>query len=253
METNDNGAVAGIPEASPPGASRSIWSIMAGVFTAPAQAFTDFKPKPRILIPIIIIVVVASVAAVLLAEQSAMLQYEMMRDSTTLPQQALDQMRESAESPNYINSAIFGPVPIIIITVLSALLAWFLGSFVFGGEAKFKQIWGVELLAMLIAQLGGLVKVPLVLAKGSMHVSLGLAAVYPNQAFTSIVYMFLYYLDIFAIWSLVVTGIGYSVIFGISRGKGYTMSIIITVLFSLLGIGLTAFGMGFAGVEMTFF
>ncbi len=234
------------------GAERSIWSIMIGVFTAPSQAFSDFKSRPSFLIPLIVLIVLAGLAAGLTAQYGAMVQYEMLKDSTVLPPQALEQMRQDALETNPLYSALIATIPIVIVFMLTALLALFLGKVVYGGKAEFKSVWAVTLLGGLISMVGGLLRVPLILAKESALVSFGLAAFLPGRDFSSILFSFLFYLDAFAVWSIIVTGIGYGIIFGITRGKGMAISVITSVLFIVIMIALTCVGLGFAGVDITF-
>jgi hypothetical protein len=137
--------------------------------------------------------------------------------------------------------------------IIIALIAWGLGSFVMGGDSTFKKVWGVCLLGSLITMVGGIVKLPLIIAKGNMYVSFGLAALMPDKDFTSILYGVLFFFDAFMIWALIVTGIGFPVVFNISRGKGIAVSLIIDLLFVTFMIGAMAIGMGFAGVKITFF
>jgi hypothetical protein len=219
---------------------------MAGVFTSPTQAFADFKPKPSILVPLIVTLVVAGLSAVLIARQAGMTQYEMLQTSTVLPPQALEQMRTDAENPSILKSGLGGGVAVVVIGVLAALLAWFLVSVVFGKSAKFKTVWGVELL-------GGLLRVPLVLAKDSMLVSYGLAALFPQKDFTSIFYSILFYFDAFAIWGIIVAGYGYATVFELSKGKGITIAAISTGILVFVMIALGAVGMSLAGVDISFF
>jgi hypothetical protein len=226
---------------------------MAGVFTSPTQAFADFKPKPSILVPLIVTLVVAGLSAVLIARQAGMTQYEMLQTSTVLPPQALEQMRTDAENPSILKSGLGGGVAVVVIGVLAALLAWFLVSVVFGKSAKFKTVWGVELLGGLIPILGGLLRVPLVLAKDSMLVSYGLAALFPQKDFTSIFYSILFYFDAFAIWGIIVAGYGYATVFELSKGKGITIAAISTGILVFVMIALGAVGMSLAGVDISFF
>ncbi len=251
MDTNPQSSdnQAGVVSPAAPG----IWGIIFHVFSSPRQAFEDFKVKPRILWPMIVIIVFSVIAAVVSAPLSAKMQYDMMKTSTTLPPQALEVMRQNAAHPNLLQTALGAPITVLIISIIAALIAWFLGRVVFGGEARFKATWGVELLAMVISTFGGLLRIPLVLIKGSMYVSYGLAALMPGKDFTSMLYMILYYFDAFAIWSIIAGGIGFGIIFGISRGKGIAVAAISSCLLITFSIIMSIVGMGFAGIDVSFF
>ena len=231
----------------------SIWSIMAGIFTGPAEAFAAYNRKPQIIIVLVVSLLLGMVSSYFMAEYQAKMQYDMISQSTVIPPQQLEQMRAGIENPKQITGAIFGAIGQLIAGVVVALVAWALGSFIFGGDSTFKKVWGVSLLGGLIMMVGAIVKLPLVLAKGSVYVSFGLAALFPDKDFTSILYGLLFYMDAFMIWSLIVTGIGYATIFNLSRGKGITIAIILDVIFVSFMIGIMAIGMSFAGVEIKFF
>lgn len=251
MESQFESGQVGTSAASSGGAS--IWSIIIGVFSSPTEAFDNYKKSPSIIIPLVVVIILGAVIGGLMTGPNASMQYDLMKSSTVLPPQALEQMQADAENPNMVMGIIFAPVMILIFGVLGALVAWFIGSFIFGGTAKFKAVWGVGLLGSLIMHLGGLVRAPLAIAQDSGYVTLGLAAFFPDKDFTSVFYSLLFYLDGFMIWSLIITGFGYAAIFGITRGKGIAVSVITGLLFILGSIGMMALGMSFAGVEMSFF
>ncbi|MDH4156138.1 MAG: YIP1 family protein [candidate division Zixibacteria bacterium] len=232
---------------------RSIWGIIVRVFSAPQQAFEDFKPRPRILVLLVITIVIGAIAALGTAKYTALLQYELLSTSPQIPQQLLDQMRQAATEVELGKAIPTGGVFAVIVGLLVALVAWFVGGFLMGGKAKFKTVWAATLLGGLIMELGSLVRLPLIMAKDSMYVSLGLAAFLPGKDFRSILYGLLYYFDIFMVWTIIVTGIGYGIIFGISRGKGITAAFIGFAIFVLLSITLSSVGLAFAGVEISLF
>jgi len=231
----------------------SIWKIMVGVFTSPAEAFAAFNRKPRIIAVILVSIVLVFITNFFMTEYSARMQYDLVSQSTIIPPQQLDNMKADADNPDRLMGGVFAAVGQFVGVLIFALIAWGLGAFVMGGDSTFKKVWGASLLGGLIPLVGGLIKIPLVMAKDSMYVSLGLAALFPGKDFTSIMYSVLFYLDAFMIWGLIVTGIGYATVFNISRGKGLTISIIIDLLFITVMIGLMSVGMSFAGVKITFF
>lgn len=138
--------------------------------------------------------------------------------------------------------------------LIVALISWGIGTFIFGGSSKFKTIWGVTILASLIPGICNLiVRLPMIMAKGDMYVSIGLAALFPDMDFRAIFYTVLFYLDAFAIWCMIVTGIGYAKALNISTGKGIATSVIVTLIMTTAFIGMSVLGMSFAGVEITWF
>ncbi len=239
------------PTATAPG--KSIWGIVGDVFFSPAQAFEAFKKKPSIWVPLILVMVMAAAGGYFTAGPQASDQYNMMRNSTVLPPTAIEEMRQAVDEPNMIGGAIGPAIVVPLIAMISALLAWFIGGFLFGGKAKFSEIWGTGLLAMLIPMIGGLIKIPMALAKGTAQVSIGPAALMAHQTdYVSILGFLLLFTDVFAIWSLVVISFGYSAIFGISLGKGTATAIITWVIMTSLAVGAMLIGLSFAGLDIRF-
>lgn len=230
----------------------SIWSIIVRLFTSPTEAMADFGRKPTIVIPLILIIILVSLTTLGTYKQSALLQYDLLQHSS-LPPQALEQMRQGADSANPVTAILGGIVAVVVIGMIAALIVMFLGRVIFGGNASFIAIWGVGLLASLIQMAGGLLRIPMVYAKGTMLVSYGFAAAMPSKDFTSILYSILYYCDAFFFWALIVAGIGYGKIFGISRGKGILTAAIVYGILISLAIAMTTFGLLMAGVDISFF
>ena len=84
MTNSDHQASPTGPDLAAVGAApASIWNIMVRVFTAPTQAFEDFKQKPSFIMPLIVTAVLAAAAAAVLAQYGAMLQYEMLKQSSS--------------------------------------------------------------------------------------------------------------------------------------------------------------------------
>ncbi len=234
-------------------AEKSIWGIIGDVFLAPTKAFEAFKQKPTWLIPLIIIMVLSAAAGGIAYKQNAMGQWDMMSTSTTLPPQIRAQMERDAINPSPVGAVIGGAVALPIITLISALIAWGLGSFVFGAKGvKYSHVWGAILLANLIPIAGGLLRSFLVVAKDSMWVSIGPAALMAGKNFTSLLYAILYMTDVFAIWGIIVAGFAFASIFSLSRGKGMAISIILFLFGLALFIGGSYVGFAFGGVSTSF-
>ena len=247
METNNQ------PLTSVETPPRSIWSIIIGIFTSPTQAMEDFKKKPSLLVVIILTYVLASIIGITTAKYSSMLQYDMLKTSTVIPAEILQEMKTEGENANPWVGGLSGGIVVLIFSLIAAGIAMFIGKFIFAGDANYKTIWAVVLLAGLISMLGGILRIPMVFAKGSMLVSYGFAAAMPGKGFTSVLYSILYYCDFFFIWTVIVEGIGLSKVFGISKGKGITTAAISSGFLIAVMITLSLVGMMFAGVEITFF
>lgn len=238
-------------ETSPTAPRKGIWGIIGDVFFSPVQAFEAFKQKPNLWVPLILVIVLAGAAGYFTADQAAKDQYEMLKTST-LPDAIKDQMRQDAQNPSKIGAAIGPGIAVPLIGIVSALLAWFFGGFLFGGKAKFVQIWGAGLLAGIIPVVGGLLRIPLAISKGTAQVSIGPAALLQQTDYISVMRFFLFFADVFAIWSLAVLSIGYSVIFGISRGKGAATAVLTWLIMTIVFVGFIVGSLSFTGVDIRF-
>lgn len=234
-------------------APRSIWAIIGDVFFSPVQALEDFKKKPTWVIPLILCLIVMAIASGLPYKQNAQAQIDLLSTSTSLPPQVLEAMKTSAQNPSPVSNVIGGVVAFGVISLIGALLAWVFGSFIFAQKAKYSHVWAVGLLTSLIPMVGGLLRSILIVAKNSILVSLGPAALMSGKDFTSFVYSFLYFADVFAIWGVIITGLGYAAIFGLSRGKGFTISIVVWLIGILAVVSLQQMGLSLAGVKTSFF
>lgn len=230
----------------------SIWSVIIGVFSAPTRAFAAYNQKPRIWVPLIIVVVLVTIFSGIYAPYQNRASLELMRQSTKLTPEMLQIFEQQSTNVGFVRSGLTGAATGVIVTIVVALLAWMTGTFFFGGTTTFKKIWGVGILGGLITCVGKILMLPLVAAKNSVAVSLGPAALYPSKDITSILFMILMYLDLFTIWAIIVTGIGYASVFDFSRNKGITISVIVTLISMVVGLGLGIFGMSVAGLDVHF-
>jgi len=240
-------------EAVEVGRRASIWAIVGGVFTAPVKAFDDYVAKPNLWIPCLLLIILIGVSSAVLAPYQAKAGYELMKRSSSLPAPALKAIEDQVAQSNPITSALWGAVMGVIMTLLLALLAWAIGSIFFSGQTRFAVLWGVTMLGGLIGLVGKLLTIPLVIAKNSIDVSFGLAALWPNKNIASIFYLLLVYLDAFAIWGIIVTGIGYAAVFKFTRGKGIMVSAIASVVLLVGFMMLQILGMSLTGVKVSFF
>jgi hypothetical protein len=236
--------------------SAGIWSIMLKVFTAPSAAYQALKQKPRVLWPMIIMTVMTAIAAMAMTKPSVLMQIDLMARARNIPPQLLEQIRmqmEQGGTSQMITGGLIGGVAVIIFILIAAGVAMFVGSVLMGGKAGYKSVLAVALTSGLIIGIGGLIRLPLVFLKNSILVSIGLAALMPGKDFTSILYSILYQYDFFMIWSIIVAGIGYGIIYDMPRKKGIYIAIMASIIYVILGLASSILGMVAAGIDMTFF
>ena len=253
METSSNSELQNRRPADDSVKVTGIWQVLLHVFTKPSRAFESLKSKPRILIPLVTLIILTVIIVVATMRYSTTLQIDMLSKAKNLPPELFERMKQNSAAISPVSGAAIGAVTSVIFSLIMAGCAMFMGSVLFGGKSKFKAVWSVALASGLIQAFGGLLRLPLVFLKKSMLVSYGLAAFLPGKDFTSILYNLLYTCDIFMIWSVIVMGIGYAIIYDFPRSRGLTISIVATSVLIIFALVFRTIGLMLAGVEITVF
>lgn len=211
------------------------WRGLIEVFYKPSQFFAEIKQHPRILAPYISVLVAVVVSMYFLGDLIIDVQIEAMRNN---PNARPEQM-PSRETMKMIMLG-FGSVMWLLYPLLVGGLAILVGNFFMGGNAKFKQVLSVMLYGAWIFTIGGIITMPLALAKDSLHVGLSLGVLIPDPSFTDPLYLLLTKISVFQIWEIVAVGIGLSMIYGFSRNKGYITAVLSIALISIIHVLQTA-------------
>lgn len=209
------------------------------VFYKPAVFFEVLKEKPKIIVPYIVYAIIllaffVPATDIIYDMQVNSPQFQERMQDQPLPPQAQQMMRYSI--------MIGGPITLLLVPLLAAVFAVFWGNFVFAGKARFKQLLSVMLYGEIIYGLGMLVILPMVLAKKSILVSLSLAVLAAGQGADSILYLALSKIDLFLIWEIIAIGIGLSIVYGVPRNRGYTLSVLSMGMISILHVVFSAIG-----------
>ena len=112
----------------------------------------------------------------------------------------------------------------------------------FAAKATFQQLLSVSLYAGIIFVAVSIISSILAVAKGSLAVSLSPAVLVADRGFTDPLFLVLTKISVQHIWELVVAGIGFATVFGVSRNKGMWISVLTMGLLSLLNLGLSLVG-----------
>jgi hypothetical protein len=206
------------------------------VFVQPTSFFARLKQDPKILVPYLVGFLFMVVVVIFTSDMIARMQIEELQrqaaDNPNIPQNV---------NPQIIKTTIMvlGPIFWLLSPLIIAGLAYFWGNFVMAGRATYRQLLSVALYGEIIYLVGGLILLPLMLAKDSVLVTLSLAAlVTPDPQ--SFVWVALSKISVFLIWEVVAVGIGLTAIYGFSRNKGYLLSVLSVGLISALHVCFTA-------------
>ncbi|MBV8632483.1 MAG: YIP1 family protein [Silvibacterium sp.] len=223
-------------------------------FVAPSKTFTDLLRKATFWGPLIIMILVSVGFAYAVQQKVGWDKvYDNIlhqspkgeeRFAQMPPDQAANAKATAAKFTGYVAYAY--TVPILVITALTTLLVWVTVNFGFAGQAKYGQIYAVNMYATLVMNLKYLLAIVALFA-GLAPESFQLQ----NPVGTNVGYFlssdapkalmaFCTHLDLFEIWSVVLGVIGVSIVAKVSRGKAAAAVVGWWVIFILVGVGFAA-------------
>lgn len=138
------------------------------------------------------------------------------------------------------------PVLILVFTAIFALLVWVTANFIFGGSAKFGQVFAVSMYANLVMNIKYLLAIVALFAGVAPD-----SFLIQNPVGTNVGYFLstdapkwlaslCQHIDIFEIWSVLLTMLGVSIVAKVSRGKAAAAVIGWWLIFVLVGVGFAA-------------
>jgi hypothetical protein len=223
------------------------------VFVAPAKTFNDPRRKATFWGPLIIMIVVC--VGFSFAVQQKIGWEKAVQNIVHQGSQAKAEQFDSAPESGKLLAAKFTAITsygyfaiVLIITALIALLNWATVNFGFGGKSTYGQIYAVSFYASLVMNIKfllGIIAIFAGLAPDSFLIN--------NPVGSNVGYFlstdspkwliaFCTHLDLFEIWSVVLTVIGVSIVAGVSRGKAAAVVVGWWLIFVLVAVGGAAIG-----------
>lgn len=225
---------------------------VVNTFVAPTKTFTDLRRKATFWGPLVIMIIVG-VAFAFSAQQKV--GWERVFENNLHQNPVKAEKLESAPNADTIK-AVSAKVTavvsylyfilILIFTAIYALLLWATVNFGFGGKSTYGQIYATSFYASLVFNIKfilGIIAIFAGLAPDSFLINnpvgsnIGYFLSTDSSLFLRSVCM---HLDIFEIWSVVLTIIGVSVVARVSRGKAAAVVIGWWVIIVLATSGLAA-------------
>jgi hypothetical protein len=231
--------VAATPKKPEPGFS---FKGLVRVFTGPTKFFEQLKDNPKVLIPLLAILVLALVSVYLLMDQILALQSQTQMDSLRERGMSEAQIQQILDSPFMKIAPLFGAIFVLIGPLITAGLAMLIGSFMMGGQAKFKQVLSVMVFADFVYYATSYISIPFQIIKGTLISPFSLAVLVPNLTLQDPLLLLLSKVSLMYIWHVIVAGIGLSIIFKFPRNKGYLLAVLSLGLLSALHIGSAVVG-----------
>jgi hypothetical protein len=198
------------------------WKPLYEVLFAPFRVFSAMADKPRWLAALLaVMLVTAAVTAVIMKPIVMPEQMERIARNPDISEEAREQILNRMESPMVFWSGLIGALvsqPLVMLIV--ALAYWGLFSFL-GGQAGFRHMFSATVHGALVTIPASLIKVPLMFAMGTAKVHASLALLLSPDAEETFLYRLLAQADLFAVWSLIIMAIGFSVYSGVKRNTSY--------------------------------
>ena len=214
---------------------KNFFAKWIGVYFTPSETFESIDRKPDWFLPLLILAIITIIFA-LFVPQDVSIEAMMDRGMTE------DQAYEMMESPWVKATSIFGGVAVFIVSFILAGIFYLVFNFMMGGDSSYKKVLSVySYTGFALGVVGILVKLPLIMAKGSVDVQTSPAAFLSADMKEQFLYKFLSKFDIFVVWQMILLIIGFGVLCKFSRGKSaagvltlWGIYIIVSILLSNL-------------------
>jgi hypothetical protein len=238
------------PEASGGALATNPWARPLGVLFSPVATFRSIREAPSWLPPLLILLVLVAASQWLVApkiDMEAAIREGMERQGQTVTDEQVEQMANMQRR----FAVPCGVVVLLLGWTLTALLVWGLAN-VAGGEIGFRRSVGVSLHALMPYAVSALLTIPVILGRAEVDPSeaqLGLlashlAAFAPEDAPMWMLAL-LARIDLFAIWTLLLFGVGLHVVARLSKGAAAGITLVLWLLWLGFAVGTAA--MGWAG------
>jgi len=223
----------------------TVFARFYAIVAAPGAAMEAVRSQPRWTAAALAIVLMTGLLAALTMHIAGPEQLDMMQDTRLgrlMPAEDLEeayaQFEDLSAMDRVLNGMQAGFGVLVMVFVLSAVYLLF--SRLAGGRGTYPQLLGVLFWANFVSVgLASLVKLPLILAKGSsLTVSLGPALFFAGRGPLDPVFQFLSFFDVFSLWGLALIVLGLEKIHGFTRGKaaavgGSAWLLIVLVMYGL--------------------
>ncbi|MFP4547478.1 MAG: YIP1 family protein [Fidelibacterota bacterium] len=217
----------------------SLLTKIISIFWEPSKTFKAISEKVTavdIIIPLLLVTIVSWVTIPYVTPIAISEQKSKVEQSDRFNEEQKEAMLEGIEGGNKAIGYIATPVTIIILSVLLALVLWFVGNFLLGGDRKFMEMWAVAAFAGLIDMVASIIKVPLMVQKGTLNIYTSLAIFMEESG--SFLFRFMKNIDVFSLWKIIILAIGLSVLY---KKKLTTPLTILIALWLIYCLGAAAF------------
>jgi len=221
------------PMPEPPGAAepQNFFSCLGGVYSSPAATFGAMGRSPQVLVPIIALVVIGLLLGYFMVQKIdmgalAVDQLEQQVAKGRITQEQFDQLKQRvAASPQY-RTVISIPIQFLLLVLVIAGIAKLVSGTFLGAENRFKAIFSVTLFAWIAVSIVYYALFVLILylknpaditasnVNSLVASNLGawIAGILGDDGSPGFLIRLAGWIDIFAIWKIVLLAIGYSAV-----------------------------------------
>lgn len=224
-------------------------SRMIRIFYAPGETFESLARKRSTadwLVPAILSVVVVTIAAVLVLPVTTELNQEVMQQRMKGMSAEEREVVEQYQTQDIMQASTLIVTPIILFIFLFLIAAFYLlmGKLL-GGLLSYGRVLAIVAYGGLITIPQEVVKTLLILTKKTPMVQMGLGLFLSEEALQNFSGRLLSTIDPFVVWSVVITGLGLSIVGQFDRSKAYAGVGVITLIWLSLSSALGGIGSGF--------
>lgn len=229
------------------------WQRVADTFTSPSKTFQDIKRGNKSWwMPFLIMVLIGYMlfAAITIkigwGQVAANAIHLNAKSEERMNQQPPEQRANAMKITQYSMQGGFAASPLLVLAfvALASLVLWGTINFVFGGKAQYGSVFAVWMYAALPGIIKSLLGTIVIFA-GAAPESFNLENFAPTSvgAFlnpletNAALYKLASALDFTTIWSMVLLGIGISIVAGVKRSSGYTAVFGWWALITLASVG----------------
>jgi len=221
-----------------------IGAVLTGIFVAPSRVFESVRTKPHVLWPILIGAVVSLLGSLLMKNayvdmMRGLLETQLAASAPGITPENIDKMAQQY----YVSTLIITPIAVALTIAVKGMVAHAIAVLSCDGKGKMKQSISIVAISYLIVVLGLVIRAPLSALTGHI-ISFSAAAVLPWDKMSSPIYGLLAQFDIFSLWYLAVSAIGFRIVHKISMTKAYVVSFVpfsIIVLMQVAGVVISSF------------
>ena len=224
-------------------------SRMLRIFYAPGETFESLARRRNAadwLVPAVLSAVVVTIAAVFIlpitTEFSQEAMQQRMQGMSAEEREVMEQYQ--TQGIMQVSTLIVTPIFLFLFLFLFSACYMVMGKLL-GGLLNYGQVLAIVAYAGLITIPQQVVKTLLILAKKAPIVQMGLGIFLPEGVLQTFSGRLLSLIDPFVVWSVVITGLGLSIIGQLDRSKAYAGVGVITLIWLSLSSALGGIGSGF--------